>query len=151
MGKSIFSKRLKYVLGMKQMTQTELSNKIGVNKSTVSRYISGKAIPGIDDLIKIAKILEVSSDYLLGLNNEFPGNTSGTINIDHAIRKCEQLADEWQEFGDKVFDAADHGDSPISSLSAVTHAFNQEYLYRHQIPKFLKDLYMNPNMSIHRR
>lgn len=151
MERSIFSTRLKYVLAMKKITQTELSKRIGVNRETISRYISGKSSPRIEDLTKIVNVLEVSSDYLLGLNDDFVRHTSATINIDHAIRKCEQLADEWKEIGDKASVDIDHGDNPSLSLHVTAYASVKEDLYRRQIPRFLKELYINPNMSIHRR
>ena len=47
------------------MTQTELGNKIGVTKSTVSMYESGMHEPDLGTLKKIAETLGVSLDVLL--------------------------------------------------------------------------------------
>lgn len=52
------------------LSQKELSENIGVAKSTYSLYESGKREPNVDTIKKIASILNVSADTLLGLDNE---------------------------------------------------------------------------------
>lgn len=54
----------------KGMTQQELAEKIGVSSNiTVSRYESGKLDPPAKRLNKIADVLGVTTDYLLGRDN----------------------------------------------------------------------------------
>ena len=60
--------RLKKVLNDRGMMQKELAEKIGANEMTVSRYIHGGRIFSVPILIEICKALNVSADYLLGLN-----------------------------------------------------------------------------------
>lgn len=52
------------------LSQKELSENIGVAKSTYSLYESGKREPNVDTIKKIASILNVSADTLLGLDDE---------------------------------------------------------------------------------
>ena len=52
------------------LKQTELANKIHVSVQTISGYETGYAQPPIDILIKIADVLEVTTDYLLGRSND---------------------------------------------------------------------------------
>jgi transcriptional regulator with XRE-family HTH domain len=63
-----FGQRLKAVLNSRHMMQKELAKKIGVNEMAISRYIHGSRIVSVSILIEICKVLNVSADYLLGLN-----------------------------------------------------------------------------------
>ena len=63
-----FSQRLKKTLAERGMMQKELAEKIGVNEMAISRYIHGGRIVSVSILIDICKALDVSADYLLGLN-----------------------------------------------------------------------------------
>lgn len=49
-------------------SQESFSEKIGVDRTTYNGYVNGKAIPS-DILIKMAKELKTSTDYILGLSN----------------------------------------------------------------------------------
>lgn len=50
----------------KGLSQIELGDKIGVSNRMISQYESGYSTPGVDTLVKIADVLEVTVDYLLG-------------------------------------------------------------------------------------
>ena len=52
------------------LSPKELSENIGVAKSTYSLYESGKREPNVDTIKKIASILNISADTLLGLDDE---------------------------------------------------------------------------------
>ncbi len=54
----------------KNMTQAEFANRINVTKSAVSSYENGSRMPSYDVLIKIARVLRVSTDNLLGYSNK---------------------------------------------------------------------------------
>ena len=47
------------------MTQKELADKLGIPYQGISQYERGIRNPKIDTLVKIADILDVSTDYLL--------------------------------------------------------------------------------------
>ena len=51
----------------KQMTQTEVSRRVGVSKAMISSYELEQRSPSYDILIKLASFFNVSTDYLLGL------------------------------------------------------------------------------------
>ena len=48
-------------------TQVQLAQKLGVTKQTVSNWENDNIQPSIDMLMKISKIFNMSTDYLLGL------------------------------------------------------------------------------------
>lgn len=49
----------------KHMSQLALSVKLGVAQETISAYERGKAFPGVDTLIKLCDIFNVSADFML--------------------------------------------------------------------------------------
>ena len=58
----IFSKNLKRIMREEKINQTELAKEIGVNRTTISRYITGQCIPSFHTIVKIADILFCSLD-----------------------------------------------------------------------------------------
>lgn len=72
-----FHGNLKEARTSRKMTQKDVAEKIGVAKSTYSLYESGNREPGVAIIKKIAKVLNVSADELLGTNEkEDPQNQS---------------------------------------------------------------------------
>lgn len=53
------------------LTQSEAAKLIGVKPSQVSEWLKGKAKPGYDTLRMMATNLNVSTEYLLGLDENF--------------------------------------------------------------------------------
>lgn len=70
---SVFGKRMKKLRIEKDITLDIMSNKIGVAKSTLSRYENDKAQPTAPVLREIADCLDTSADYLLGRTNTREG------------------------------------------------------------------------------
>lgn len=64
-----FNENLKKARIQKGITQKELAEKIGVAKSTYSLYESGNREPNVQNIKRIADILDVSADELLGIND----------------------------------------------------------------------------------
>ena len=59
------------------MTQEQLAQKLNLTKSVISAYETGLRLPSYDVLIRIAKIFNVSTDYLLGLEHKQEVDLSG--------------------------------------------------------------------------
>ena len=59
------------------MTQAQLANKLGLTKSVISAYETGLRLPSYDILIHIARIYNVSTDYLLGIEKKQEIDLSG--------------------------------------------------------------------------
>ncbi len=68
----MFGKRLREIRRSRGITLEELANKHnelfggGLNKGTLSKYENGKQEPVVSTVSNLAKILEVSTDFLLG-------------------------------------------------------------------------------------
>lgn len=72
-----FGNVLKTLRLKENMTQSQLAQKLGVTKSVISAYETGLRMPSYDILIHIAKIYNVSTDYLLGLEHKQEIDLSG--------------------------------------------------------------------------
>ena len=60
-------KRLREAITYSHITQKELAEKLGVNPSTVSKYMRLDKYPSLDTFANICEILDVSADDILGL------------------------------------------------------------------------------------
>ena len=61
-----FVERLKELMSDEGLTVTTLSEKTGIQKPTISKYISGSFVPKHDKLKKISDALNVSIEWLMG-------------------------------------------------------------------------------------
>lgn len=75
-----FGNTLKSLRLAKKYTQAQLAQKLGLTKSVISAYETGLRLPSYDVLINIAKIFDVSTDYLLGYEQRNTIDLSGLSN-----------------------------------------------------------------------
>ena len=52
------------------LSQKDVAETLGIMTQAYSRYETGKYVPRADDIIKLATVYDVSTDYLLGLTDE---------------------------------------------------------------------------------
>ncbi|HGC8756535.1 TPA: helix-turn-helix domain-containing protein [Streptococcus agalactiae] len=62
---------LKELRKEKKLTQTELASKLNISQKSYSNWESGKAEPTLDNIIKLANILDTTTDELLGRQLDF--------------------------------------------------------------------------------
>lgn len=65
----IFAARLRDLRKNANLTQLELADKIGRTPGQVSKYELDSGEPGLDILVKLGDIFDVSVDYLVGATN----------------------------------------------------------------------------------
>ncbi|SFA91120.1 Helix-turn-helix domain-containing protein [Cohnella sp. OV330] len=63
---NLFAERLKKTRQSRGMTQAQLGERIFQTRGAVSHYEGGRNQPDYDTLIRIANVLGVTLDYLLG-------------------------------------------------------------------------------------
>ncbi len=51
------------------MSQTDLANKLNTTQDTISLWELNKSYPDVINVIKLCKLFNISSDYLLGLSD----------------------------------------------------------------------------------
>lgn len=76
-------------------SQVELSKRLGVAKQTVSNWENENILPSIEMLVRLAKLFNVTTDYLLGLENILRLNIEGLPN--HVVMHISQLIDDYRE------------------------------------------------------
>ena len=62
-------KRLREEIKNSNLSQKEIADKLGINPSTVSKYLRLNKFPALDTFANLCKILDVSADDILGINN----------------------------------------------------------------------------------
>jgi len=66
-----FSQLLKELRLEKNLTQGQLAKKIGYSEAIIGHWEKGIREPKLNSIKALALFFEVSSDYLLGLEDEF--------------------------------------------------------------------------------
>lgn len=66
-----FSKRLKELREEKGLSQRQLAREIQATQANISRWEKGTQDPSTEWIILLAKFFDVSTDYLLGVEDEF--------------------------------------------------------------------------------
>lgn len=61
-------KRILRLINEQNLTQKELARRVGTTEVSIGRYINGKREPNATVLGDIARVLDVTTDYLLGLS-----------------------------------------------------------------------------------
>lgn len=64
--KDVFTERLKAARQVRGLGQAELAAKSGLPTTSISHFESGNRKPSFDNLRRLAKALDASTDYLLG-------------------------------------------------------------------------------------
>ncbi len=59
--------KLREAIESSSISKKELADKLGVNPSTISRYLHDDKFPSLDTLANLCMILDISADYILCL------------------------------------------------------------------------------------
>ena len=108
-----FSERLKDLRKQTGLTQVDVAEKLGISQPAYASWERGVKKPTQENLVKIAKILNVSVDYLVGNSEEksdeldniellFRMNSKGLTEEEKEIFKKELI--EFMEERKKAFD-----------------------------------------------
>lgn len=64
-----FGQKIRDLRHEKGLTQTELANLFHIDKSTIAKYETDKIEPKLTTIIEFARFFNVTTDYLLGLED----------------------------------------------------------------------------------
>ena len=73
----MFCDRLKILRESNNFSQVQVADKIGVKKQSIANWENDNILPSIEKLIKLSNFFNVSTDYLLGLDNRHYVDVSG--------------------------------------------------------------------------
>ena len=62
--------RLRTAIKESGIQQKEIAKQIGVSAQTVSKYMKTDVFPALDTLAKICIVIDVSADYILGIEQK---------------------------------------------------------------------------------
>ena len=64
----MIAERIKHLREKNNLTQSSLAKKLNVTRSSVNAWQMGISVPSTALIVDLAKLFHVSTDYLLGLN-----------------------------------------------------------------------------------
>lgn len=70
---TIIGQRIKELRNELDITQNKLADVLGVTQDSISLWENGKRVPDTQYIIVLAKFFDVTSDYILGLSDDFSG------------------------------------------------------------------------------
>ena len=115
----IFSKRLRELREIAELTQAQLANELKVSRGAISYYEKGERTPDIEFLTDVSELFSVSLEYLLGYTDN--------IEIEHCnLYETYGLTDTVL---DKLEDWSKNEDERIKYYSGsvmYTHTFDLE-------------------------
>ena len=92
---SNFAKRLKELRLQYDLGQAQVAKMANVTKNAISTYENGTRQPSFETLIRLAVIYRVSTDYLLGVDNDQTLDISGLTEDDvAAIKRLVEIMSE---------------------------------------------------------
>ncbi len=65
----LFAKRLRELRQEKNLSQVDLGAMLGYGYTAISGYETGRNEPSFADFIRLCEVLDVSSDYILGISD----------------------------------------------------------------------------------
>ncbi len=89
--------RIRKYRRLKDLTQAELAEQVGINKQNISRYESGKAEPRKSTLKKLADALEIGASELLGMTDSSNTGALKDPRLLSLLGEVEQLPDKDKE------------------------------------------------------
>lgn len=76
-GAKMISEKIRELRIRHEFTQLQLANKLGLTRSSVNAWEQGISVPSTQYVVELAKIFNVSTDYLLGVEKTSTVNVSG--------------------------------------------------------------------------
>ena len=65
-----FGNTLREIRKCKGLSQENMASMLNISRSGYSKYESGESSPSIDTIKEICEVLNISSDYLIGIKND---------------------------------------------------------------------------------
>ena len=98
---NFFAINLKNLRIEKGLKQTELAEKLFINKSMISAYEKGTRMPSLDVLIQLTYIFNVSIDFLLGIQRGEVDDKTKSVDVsglnDKQVNIIESLINEFRK------------------------------------------------------
>lgn len=109
-------------------TQQQVADILNVDRSTYAYYESGKSVPDIETIIKLARLYNISIDFLLG-NAEYTETKSDEESGDK-LKDSEPNYNKTSETADETLDeSGGRADCDILTVNELDHDERQLIMY----------------------
>lgn len=115
-----FKEILREILSESGKTQTELAKKINVKPSQISEWLRGKANPGYETLRNMIIGLDISPNYLLGLEDDFGVMTASPMREEGATEQERELLKNFRKLSPYLKEIA------LNTVQGLTGAKNDD-------------------------
>jgi len=93
---ALFSNILRDLIDSRGLNQKMVADMAETTEPTISRYVSGQTLPAISIVIRIAKALNISMDYLCGLTDMPTPKESLGLEY-HLLLRCYDRIDDYDK------------------------------------------------------
>ncbi len=152
----VFASRMRIARKNKDWTQLQLSQEAKVSAATISAYENSdagkKANPSLENIVKIAKSLEVSIDWLCGLtDNKDSSGQSLDVNDEQLLLSVVKIVGEGNFFEDVLYLGSHHDVISLHDHWELTH-FVKEYSELAKVKNILsKEMFTEVAMTLVRK
>jgi len=95
---TIFGERLKTELERQEMSLRQFAEKAGLTLTTACRYVHSQRTPRTTEILKAAKVLGVTCDYMLGLSDDPHKTRDGWAKAEfHELPSAQPQLPEWAQ------------------------------------------------------
>ena len=116
--------RIAIAMQMAGKRQADLSNETGLNKSTISRYVSGQSEPKADAINRLASALNVSEMWLWGYDVPME-RTSIQKKNDQLVKLVVRMRSD-ERFAEAVKMLDELNDDQFGNIVQILSAFTQK-------------------------
>lgn len=92
-GSEVFPQRLRLARELRELSQSELAARSGLQPAAVSHFETGARRPSFDNLRRLANALQVSTDYLIGRVDDIGASPTADV----AFRDYTKLSERDRE------------------------------------------------------
>ncbi|MGN0457758.1 MAG: helix-turn-helix domain-containing protein [Eubacterium sp.] len=96
----MLNEQIKKLRIAKGLNQVQMANQLGITKQCVSNWENNNIQPSVDMLIKLTSFFNVSSDYLLGLDNRKYIEVSGLT--DEQLTHIQSIVNDLKQCNSKL-------------------------------------------------
>lgn len=120
-----FSSQIRKILAQKGLSQAVFANSIGITRGRLNNYIMGRSEPDYELLKKIARSLNVSTDYLLEMTPDAPAAAENRRDLGCELKLRETCPEGREDSSESssnwvpVYRASSSKVAPASSSSPV--------------------------------
>ena len=138
--KEILVERMRTALKEKGYTQQELADKCGIKFVSICRYLQGVREPKASIVAKIASVLGVSADYLLGIGPKIPEGYVSIADLKEACKLAQDNIEYCRHQEHEVFmkRLKCGGATVLNDHAKASQFFETRYcLYRFDVPALI--------------